>query len=570
MTIESRWKVPIPRCSLQQWIFGSPSGPLPDRKAFIDPDRPETHFVTFADYRLLAKRIALGLQAEGLKAGDRVLLYSGNGLHFPSFFLGVLMAGGVFTGANPASVVREVAYQLRDSAASIFVVAESVLDTALKAAEEVGLPKEKIFIFGGDSAGSEIVHGDHPRPGAAGRSRGIRHWSELLQGNLNEAQRWDWAEPQDPENTTCCLNYSSGTTGAPKGVEISHYSYVANGVGVIYVSDMNPDAEAQRDRARVLCFLPLYHAFAQTYFVANFARLGVPVYVMPSFDFVNMLTYIQRYRITALTCVPPIVVALAKHPLVAKFDLSSLETIACGAAPLSREVAVETENRFPRGQVALRQGWGMTEVTCTCMTWEPSAPTQQTGVGELMPNCAARLVDPDSGAAVTTPGVPGELWVTGPTLMRGYWGRPDATRDSLSIDADGTRWLKTGDIAFVEDKGENGAGVGYAPGAIFRLVDRLKELIKVKGNQVAPAELEALLLERPDVLDAAVVGVTVAGEERPRAYVVAAPAARATADEIAAWVADKVTAHKRLRGGVAFIDQIPKNPVSAYSLPFSV
>lgn len=557
MPIESRWTAPIPRCSLQQWVFGSSRGPLPDKKLFIDPERPDTHFLTKADYRLLSKRVALGLQAEGIRPGDRVLVFSGNNLYFPSLFMGVLMAGAVFTGANPTYVARELAYQLSDSGASILVVAEAALDTALAAAAEVGLPKSKIFVFGGDVPGSELTHSEEPRPGRSGRrSDGIRHWTELLAGNLHSASAWDWVEPADPAATTCCLNYSSGTTGVPKGVEITHGCYVANGEQVLFVAALDPDYESKLARAKQLCFLPMYHAFGQTYFTANFPRQDVPVYVMAAFDFVKVLTYIQKYRINSLTAVPPIVVALAKHPIVKQFDLSSLESIGCGAAPLSTDTAMEVEQLFPSGEVRVRQGWGMTEVTCTSLSWDPSRlEAGVAGCGELMPNCRARIMSLDGQTEITTPKTPGELWVTGPNLMKGYWHKPEATADTTRLGADGTRWLKTGDIAHVDS---------YAPGTLFHIVDRLKELIKVKGNQVAPAELEAVLLERPDVADAAVVGVTIKGEEYPRAYVVVDAESKATPDEIAKWMSERVARHKWLRGGVVFVDEVPKNPVSFF------
>jgi acyl-CoA synthetase (AMP-forming)/AMP-acid ligase II len=365
MTIESRWTTEVPKCSLQKWVFGSSNDPVPDRKAFLDPERPDTHFLTLADYRLVAKRLALGLQREGLKPGGRVLLFSGNNLFFPSLFMGVLMAGGIFTGANPTYVARELTYQLRDSGATFMVVEESVLEIGLEAAEAAGLSRDKVFIFDADVSRAEATQANQPKPGKAGRTRGVRHWTELLAGDTNKAEAWNWAEPSDPANVTCCLNYSSGTTGVPKGVEISHYSYVANGTGVVFVNDLNPDRQAILARSRGLCFLPMYHAYAQTYFIANLPRIGTPVYVMPRFDFVKLLTYVQRYRITLLTCVPPIVVALAKHPIVAKFDLSSVETIGCGAAPLGQEIGDDVEKLFPAGEVMVRQGWGMTEVTCT-------------------------------------------------------------------------------------------------------------------------------------------------------------------------------------------------------------
>ncbi|KAK4104110.1 acetyl-CoA synthetase-like protein [Parathielavia hyrcaniae] len=563
MPIPSRWSVPIPRCSLQQWIFGSACGPLPDHKAFIDPDNPEANFLTMTDFRLLAKRVALGLQQAGIKEGDRVLIFSNNNLFFPSIFLGVLMAGGIVTGANPGFVPRELAYQLKDSEAKFLFVAEHATKTAFEAAAEVGLPRENIFVLGTATTPSASTLAQSPTagPGVRGRVDGARHWTELLAGNLAQASTWSWQEPANPEETTCCLNYSSGTTGVPKGVEISHHSYVANGVGVSHMNRLRPDHAEKQKTDRGLCFLPLYHAYGQTYFIANLPHLRIPVYVMPQFDFPKMLAHIQRFRITILSVVPPIVVLLAKHPLTPKYDLSSIETIGSGAAPLTREVCEEVERLFPpragpggrEEQLYVRQGWGMTEVTCTSMSWDPAAAAgPSAGVGEVYPNCAARLVALDgSGAEVTHAGERGELWVTGPTLMRRYWRKPEATAETIVVDADGTRWLRTGDVAFVEE---------YRPGGIFHVVDRVKELIKVKGNQVAPAELEGILLENPDVADAAVVGVTIRGEEVPRAYVVRSPKSGAAEGDVARWMEGKVSRYKRLKGGVVFMDAIPKNP----------
>ncbi|KAH0442781.1 4-coumarate- ligase [Colletotrichum camelliae] len=541
MPIKSRWSEPIPNCSLQKWIFGSSSAPLTDRKAFYDADRPETHYLTFGDYRLVAKQIAIGLQKAGLKPGDRVLLFSGNNLFFPVIFLGVLMAGGIFTGANPTFVPRELAYQLKDSGAVFMVAAEGSLDTALAAAKEVQMPASNVFVFDTTIPGSS-----QPEKPARG---GARHWTELIAPKA-QAEKFEWVEPADARTTTCCLNYSSGTTGVPKGVEITHYSYVANGCGVVKVSALEEDHEASIARSVGLCFLPLYHAYAQTYFVANFAKQGIPVYIMTGFDFVKMLTYIQRYRVTQLVSVPPILVALTKHPITAKFDLSSLESVGSGAAPLAEDVARQAEKLLKKPDLIVRQGWGMTEVTCTAMTWDPSRLVRSSSVGELMPNYMAKLVD-ESGKEITEPKVPGELLVTGPTVMRGYWRNPKATQETIDTDSEGNRWLRTGDIAYVDE---------FKTGGLFFIVDRKKELIKVKGNQVAPAELEALLLERPDVADVAVIGVTISGEEFPRAYIVRSPGTNTSGEEIAKWLEERVAKHKRLRGGVAFTDVIPKNP----------
>ncbi|KAK4217159.1 putative 4-coumarate--CoA ligase [Rhypophila decipiens] len=551
MTIKSRWEVDIPRCSLQQWIFGSATGPVPNHKAFLDPEAPETNYLTMGDYRLLSKRVALGLLKLGLQPGERVLVFSGNSIFYPSVFLGVLAAGGIFTGANPGFVARELAYQLRDSDARFLFVAEAALPTALEAAKEVGLSHDNIFILGGKvGPASELTNTSNPQPASQGRVSGIRHWTELIAGNLSQAQKWSWTEPADPENTTCCLNYSSGTTGVPKGVEISHYAYVSNGTGVEFTDNLDPEVETKRLRRRALAFLPMYHAYGQTYFVANFPRILTPVYVMPSFDYIKMLEYIQKYRITTLSCVPPIVVLLTKHPLTKNYDLSSIEQIGSGAAPLSIEVTEECQKLLP-GNVSLKQGWGMTEVTCTAMSWDPKYKGTSAGVGEMMPNCAAKIMSLDGKTEILEAQERGELWITGPTLLRSYWNKPQATAETMHIDPDGTRWLKTGDIAFVDE---------YKPGGIFHVVDRIKELIKVKGNQVAPAELEGILLDFKEVADAAVVGVTIDGEEVPRAYVVKKDGSSVTEEDVAKWMAGQVAKYKQLRGGVKFVGEIPKNP----------
>lgn len=551
MVVKSRWAIPISECSLQQWIFGSSKEPLEggNGKAIIDADRPDTHFLTFEEYRLLSKRIGLGLQQAGLQPGDRVLLFSGNNVYFPSAFLGVLMAGGIFSGANPSFVARELAYQLRDSGASFLIASEDSLDVALQAVEEAGLPKERVYIFDA----KEDPRGNKPAPGAKGRQRGVKHWTELIQADINEAARWDWVEPSDPKKTTCCLNYSSGTTGVPKGVEVSHYSYVANCSQVVYLGKLDKEYEVKTARARGLGFLPFYHAYGQTYFVANYPQQRIPVYIMPKFDFLKMLQHIQNYRITSLACVPPIVVALAKHPAARKFDLSSVDSIGSGAAPLAGEVARECEGLFKDKDIILTQGWGMTEVTCTCMAWDHNVVRRSAGVGELMPNCFAKIMELDGKTEVMEANKRGELWVSGPMLLTSYWKKPEATRDTVVVDKDGTRWLKTGDIAFIEE---------YKAGGIWHIVDRIKELIKVKGNQVAPAELEGILLDHPAILDAAVVGVTIDGEEYPRAYLQKSAEAKLTEKEVADWIASRVIKYKRLQGGVVFVDAIPKNPVS--------
>lgn len=267
---------------------------------------------------------------------------------------------------------------------------------------------------------------------------------------------------------------------------------------------------------------------------------------MKKFDFVQMLEAVQKFKITSLTMVPPIVVALAKSPLTKKYDLSSVVEMGSGAAPLSGDVIREAEALWPEGGPKLKQGWGMTEATCSLLGWDPRLDIIPDSVGELQANCRAKIMNTDGNAEVGV-GERGEIWVQAPSLMKGYWRNESATNEIFVNDHDG-QWMKTGDIAYVDTKGR------------FFIVDRIKELIKVKGNQVAPAELEGVLLEHHQIADACVVGVTIHGEEVPRAYVVLQAGQVGNEKEIQEWLAKRVSRHKQVVGGVVFVDVIPKNP----------
>ncbi|CAG7916656.1 unnamed protein product [Penicillium olsonii] len=534
MPYKSRWTIDVPDTHLASLLLQSPTAPLSQtHRAFLDAARADTHYLTTHDFRLWSQRLAAGLRKSGLQPGDRVLLFSGNDLFFPVVFMGVIMAGGIFTGANPTFVARELAYQLQDSGATYLLCATGSLETGIEAAKQANIPKDHVFAY--DSSIFDV----NTTP-----QQGCRYWSDLV-ASKEEGAAFAWEELSTPNlsRRTLALNYSSGTTGRPKGVEISHRNYVSNMLQYCHFGTLSPDYKSRLERSRWLCFLPMYHAMAQNIFIAAALYRATPVYVMPKFDFVKMLEYTQRFRITDLILVPPVVVALAKHPAVKDFDLNCVEAVMSGAAPLGREVCEEVEKLWPAGKINIKQGWGMTEATCSILGWDPTEKSTSASVGELNPNCEARIVSLD-GQEVEERNARGELWVRGPNIMTGYWRNDKATQETKTADG----WLRTGDIAFVDDLGK------------FHVVDRMKELIKVKGNQVAPAELEALLLEHPAIADVAVIGAIINHDERPRAYVVLSPEKTATADEIAQFVNSKVSAFKRITGGVVFLDAIPKNP----------
>lgn len=545
MVIKSRYTIPLPQVSLPTYIFDSPTADLPKTPCYISAAEPDKYFLTYHDYRLYAQRLASGLLRSGLKPGDRVLLFSGNTLFFPSVVLGIIMAEGVFTGANPTYVARELAYQLKDSGAKYLVCAETALDTAIPAAKEAGLSADQVFIF--DDGAATFAGQTVEKDTELGH---IRHWTTLLDTpSAGASYKWPNLTSKDELDRVVALNYSSGTTGVAKGVMITHKNYVANCLAQIHIASLGPNYAAKLPFKKHLCFLPMYHAMAQAQFVFNAPKMRVPVYMLPKFDFLAMLTAVQKFRITELALVPPVVVAMAKHPATKQFDLSSLENVGSGAAPLGREMSAEFEKLFPPGKINVKQGWGMTEVTCAATTFSPAEYSDSFSVGEVLANMEAKIVLDDAGTVEAPQGERGEIWVRGPNVMKGYWNKPAATAETLTGDG----WLKTGDVAYVDGKNH-----------VF-IVDRKKELIKVKGLQVAPAELEAMLLEHPDVQDAAVIGVTRDGEELPRAYIQPTSAERGTqevADGIRKWLAERVSRHKRLEGGVHFVEAVPKNPVS--------
>ncbi|KAF2729248.1 4-coumarate-CoA ligase, variant, partial [Polyplosphaeria fusca] len=454
------------------------------------------------------------------------MVYSQNHIFIPVAYLGIAGSGLIFNGCNPAYGVEETAYQIQNTTCKAILVEPSLLPTLLRAASKANFPRDKIFLFS-DTESKPI--------------NDIRDWRTFLPPTSTTAS-WTWEKLSSTasRNTIAALNYSSGTTGLPKGVMITHQNIIANVEQSIYMRNLEQPS-GPRPQERWLGFLPLYHAYGQLWSIAASALTRTPCYLTRTFTFPSFLSHLSHHRITHLQTAPPVLVMLAKRPETSHYDLSSLKNILCGAAPLSKGLQNEVSEKLG---VKVVQTWGMTEVTCSGLHVPGGVDDRSGSVGYIDPNACVKLVD-DEGEEVGV-GEPGEILVKGPNVCLGYWRNEQATREAF--DKEG--FLRTGDVG-VRD------GAGW-----YWIVERKKELIKVRGFQVAPAELEALLLGHEGVGDVAVCAVVFEHEEHPRAYVALKAEHKNSTSErdIEQWVAERVAKHKHLTGGVVFIDEVPKSP----------
>ena len=495
--------VEIPEIALTPYVLAHASR-LADHVAISDGLDGRSY--TFGELADITARVAGGLSALGYGRGSTLGIMLPNMPEYFAIFHGAAMAGGTVTTINPAYGAQEVKHQLLDSNAGMLVTIPTFVETALAAME--GTAAERLIVIG------------EPPEGATA-------FSELVAAEPLSEQT-----PVDIHEDVMVLPYSSGTTGLPKGVMLTHFNLVANIAQVSTVLDVESGSD------RVIAVLPFFHIYGMQVLMNQVIARGASVVTMPRFDLEQFLRIIERERITIAYLVPPVILALAKHPMVDDFDLSSLRLIFSGAAPLGAEVALEAAARVGCDVV---QGYGMTELSPVTHS-TPSGGFKPGSIGYTISNTEVRVVDPTTGADL---GIDedGELWIRGPQVMKGYLNNPAAT--AATVDEDG--WLHTGDIGHIDSDNH------------FYIVDRLKELIKYKGFQVAPAELEALLLTHPDVADAAVIGMPddEAGEV-PKGFVVLKPGAQTRETDIMEFVAEAVASYKQLRA-LEFVSEIPKS-----------
>jgi len=466
-------EIEIPEVALSEYVLGDAAA-RGEKPALVDGRGGEVTTYAELDERVAA--VAAGLQKRGIEKGDVVALVGPNGTEWAIAYHAILRAGAVATTVNPLLTQEEVDKQVADSKAKLLIEPDEVPGLAAG---------------GGTPAPIEV-------------------------------------DPSD----LAVLPYSSGTTGAMKGVMLTNRNLVANIEQILTAMPVT-------DEDVLVGLLPFFHSYGQTVVLNLGLGQGATIVTMPRFDLDGLLDILEGHRVTWLHLAPPVVLAFATAPQVEGRDLSALKMVISGAAPLDEDLARRAEERIG---APIRQGYGLTELSPVSHK-SPLAKAAQTppgSVGPLVPNTEARVVDPESGEDVGE-GEPGELWIRGPQVMSGYLDNPEATSEALTEEG----WLRTGDIARIDADGNTW------------IVDRLKELIKYKGYQVPPAELEAVLVTHPGIRDAAVIPIPHEdGGEAPKACVVAQD--EIDPDEVIAYVAERVAPYKRVRE-VELVEEIPKS-----------
>nr|6ABH_A Chain A, Red-bioluminescence eliciting luciferase [Phrixothrix hirtus]6ABH_B Chain B, Red-bioluminescence eliciting luciferase [Phrixothrix hirtus]6ABH_C Chain C, Red-bioluminescence eliciting luciferase [Phrixothrix hirtus]6ABH_D Chain D, Red-bioluminescence eliciting luciferase [Phrixothrix hirtus]6ABH_E Chain E, Red-bioluminescence eliciting luciferase [Phrixothrix hirtus]6ABH_F Chain F, Red-bioluminescence eliciting luciferase [Phrixothrix hirtus]6ABH_G Chain G, Red-bioluminescence eli len=484
-------------------------------------DAHTNEVISYAQIFETSCRLAVSLEKYGLDHNNVVAICSENNIHFFGPLIAALYQGIPMATSNDMYTEREMIGHLNISKPCLMFCSKKSLPFILKVQKHLDFLKKVIVIDSMyDINGVECVF--------SFVSRYTDHAFDPVKFNPKEF---------DPLERTALIMTSSGTTGLPKGVVISHRSITIRFVhssDPIYGTRIAPDTS-------ILAIAPFHHAFGLFTALAYFP-VGLKIVMVKKFEGEFFLKTIQNYKIASIVVPPPIMVYLAKSPLVDEYNLSSLTEIACGGSPLGRDIADKVAKRLKVHGIL--QGYGLTE-TCSALILSPNDRELKKGaIGTPMPYVQVKVIDINTGKALG-PREKGEICFKSQMLMKGYHNNPQATRDAL--DKDG--WLHTGDLGY------------YDEDRFIYVVDRLKELIKYKGYQVAPAELENLLLQHPNISDAGVIGIPdeFAGQ-LPSACVVLEPGKTMTEKEVQDYIAELVTTTKHLRGGVVFIDSIPKGP----------
>ncbi|CAI8606503.1 unnamed protein product [Vicia faba] len=494
-----------PNYSLDATTFIS-SQPHHGNIAFIDASTGRQF--TYPQLWRAVDSVTSSLSTMGIRKGDVILLLSPNSIYFPIVCLSVISLGAIITTTNPLNTSREIAKQIADSKPVLAFTTPQLLSKITGAS-----PSLPVILMDSSSSTNTL---------------------ERMMEKEPESTRVIERINQDD---TATLLYSSGTTGPSKGVVSSHKNLIAM-VQIIL------DRFSHSKGETFICTVPMFHIYGLAVFATGLLALGSTIVVLSKFEMHDLLSSIQNFRASFLPLVPPILVAMLNNAdaIKTKYDLSSLHTVLSGGAPLSKEVTEGFIEKY--GNVKILQGYGLTESSGVGSSTESLQESRRYGTAGLVSSSTeAMIVDTQTGRPLSV-NQTGELWLRGPTIMKGYFSNEEATMSTINSEG----WLRTGDICYIDSDG------------FLFVVDRLKELIKYKGYQVPPAELEALLLTHPAILDVAVIPFPDKEVgQYPMAYVVRKPGSNISQTQVMDFVAQQVAPYKKIRK-VAFISSIPKNP----------
>ncbi|KAL6245817.1 hypothetical protein RBB50_006970 [Rhinocladiella similis] len=515
----------LPTKDILSWIFDAPDYDV-NKPILVDASQPE-RFISHLHARTTIRKLIAGLRDMGVRRGDCVIVHSFNDIYYTLLVLAIIGSGAIFAGTNPGYTPLELQHHVAITQAKFLICEPELLTSLLQAAKGTGIPKSRIRIF--NTQPSQTCPG------------GLTSWNDLLQHGES-----DWVRFEGHNvcaDTTAARLTSSGTTGLPKATMTSHLNLIAQHELVYGIASPRRPYEIVN-----LFAAPMFHAAVGPRVHTTALKNGERSYVMRRFELEPFLANVERYQVTELYIVSAMAVAICMSPLIKKYSLKSVRQALAGAAPLSKETQAGIR-KYMRPDAPFTQVMGMTESTCI-LTWFDYPEDDVTGsVGRVRPGIDVKLVD-DQGKDVSGHDVTGELCIKGPTVIKGYFNNPAANAETF--DEDG--FFHTGDVMYCDARTK-----------LWYIVDRKKEMIKVRGFQVAPPEIEGVLLTHPDIVDAAVIGVPATSEidgEVPRAYVVRRPGVNETdlsERDVVEYAGQALSKYKRIEGGVKFVDVIPKN-----------
>ncbi|KAH8699235.1 hypothetical protein BGW36DRAFT_293241 [Talaromyces proteolyticus] len=512
----------LPTKDILSYIFDNPNYDQ-DKPIYIDV-HSTSRSISCNQARKIVRQLIAGLRAAGVQQGDCIAIHSFNDIYYCMLVLAIIGAGGVFTGTNPSYTAAELAHHIKTSKAKFLISEPEILAPLLVAAKERKISEANIWIF--DTQGQTLPPGS-------------RSWKGLL----NHGEQ-DWVRFEDANasrNTAAARLFSSGTTGLPKAVTITHLNLIAQ-------QELTSKAHPRPHSVSRVVAIPIFHAAAAPSTHVGALSGGEVIYMMRRFELQLFLQTFEKYQVTEMALVPPLVIAILMSPYTrTRPFLKSVRHASCGAAPLDKDLQAKVLQLMGEG-ATFNQVWGMTETSCIATMFPHDERDDSGSIGRIIPNVELKLVD-DEGHDISAYGVRGEICVRGPTVTPGYFGNPKANSEGFDVDG----WFKTGDIGYCDQVTRK-----------WYIVDRKKELIKVRGFQVAPPELEAVLLSHPQIVDAAVIGLSIPGAdgELPRAYVVRRPGpagSQLTESEVKEYLSTRLAKYKSLTGGVKFVDTIAKN-----------